>query len=456
MSRAIVLGASLFCVILAALFFFLGSSLPPSFLFVFVAGIASSSLLYIFFGWMKPIYQMVSLIKGCQAGMEGLHAQLMTGFPKQKDSPIAQIAMTMRGLFHLVDELRGDLTREKNEKEAILESLGEGVVAVDENFIVTYVNFVGSKILDVPKRLLLGQKFVSDKNRQHELVFQKCMDLLQQCQKHHTILTDSIELGLNKKNYFDIVAVPKWHNTGAILVLQDKSSQHKILEMGKEFVANASHELKTPITIIKGFAETLQEIKDIPPDMLSEIIEKIVRNSHRMEKLVKNLLTLADLENVCISPFQHCDILPLLENCAQDVQAIYQDVHVDIEKQEDPISAAADASILELAIMNLLDNAAKYSKPPVKISIKAFTEAEEVVLHISDNGIGIPPQDVEHIFEKFYTVNKAHSRRLGGAGLGLSLVKTIIDKHQGTLQVHSTLGVGTMFTIRLPLAAKEC
>jgi signal transduction histidine kinase len=117
--------------------------------------------------------------------------------------------------------------------------------------------------------------------------------------------------------------------------------------------------------------------------------------------------------------------------------------------------AAADGTLLELAIINLLTNAAKYSKPPARIHITVQKEAEEAKIVIKDQGIGIPAVDLEHIFERFYTVDKAHSRKLGGAGLGLSLVKTIIDKHQGGISVESTLGAGTTFTIQLPLARES-
>jgi two-component system phosphate regulon sensor histidine kinase PhoR len=110
----------------------------------------------------------------------------------------------------------------------------------------------------------------------------------------------------------------------------------------------------------------------------------------------------------------------------------------------------ADADLLELAIMNLLENGVKYSKPPAHLTIHLGEKKNEVIIAIEDQGIGIPPEDVPHIFERFYTVNKAHSRRLGGAGLGLSIVKTIVDKHEGTLSVTSVLGKGTTFTITLP------
>ena len=120
-------------------------------------------------------------------------------------------------------------------------------------------------------------------------------------------------------------------------------------------------------------------------------------------------------------------------------------------KNEEHIIASADPDILELAITNLLDNAAKYSQGTARITVELEVQKEEVQIVISDQGIGIPAIDLEHIFERFYTVNKAHSRRLGGAGLGLSIVKTIIQHHDGTITVSSELGRGTRFTITLPL-----
>jgi signal transduction histidine kinase len=264
-------------------------------------------------------------------------------------------------------------------------------------------------------------------------------------------LTDSISLKGTKKTFLDLIAAPKAQRNGAILVLQDKSSHYKVLEMGKDFVANASHELRTPITIIKGFAETLQDLPELPRETVVDITEKIVRNCQRMDTLVKNLLTLTDLENLPDSHFQECDLVALAEMCRQVVLSVYEDAQITIKKNKDPIVVAADPDILELAVINILDNAAKYSNPPAEIEITLTQEDSEAHVSISDHGIGIPPADLEHIFERFYTVNKARSRRLGGAGLGLSIVRTIIEKHQGTISVSSQVGVGTTFSIHLPM-----
>ncbi len=223
------------------------------------------------------------------------------------------------------------------------------------------------------------------------------------------------------------------------------------IKMGKDFVANASHELKTPITIIKGFAETLHDTPAMTSVTLSEITGKILRNCERMETLVKNLLTLADLENISEENFKESDLALLVEDCKHIVHTLHPEAEIKIIKSDERLFLYADPDILELAILNLLNNAIKYSKPPAKITISMRNlNADEVELKMSDQGIGIAKEDLEHIFERFYTVDKARSRRLGGAGLGLSIVKAIIDKHHAFITAESILGKGTTFTIVLP------
>jgi two-component system phosphate regulon sensor histidine kinase PhoR len=143
-------------------------------------------------------------------------------------------------------------------------------------------------------------------------------------------------------------------------------------------------------------------------------------------------------------------VVAIVETCLQVVLSLYEKAKIQIEKSEESILVAADPDILELAIINLLDNAAKYSPPPAEILVQIAQTSEDVSITIQDKGIGIPAADLEHIFERFYTVDKAHSRRLGGAGLGLSIVKTIIENHHGVISVKSEMGIGTTFTILLP------
>jgi len=408
----------------------------------------SISTWFMFSRLSQPIHDIISAIKAYQEGKVDTIPEIQLKRPSDDD--FNRLAGTLNSLSEKVRSQIRSVVEERNEKEAILESLVEGVIAVDAAGMIRYVNFIGSKMIGISKRHLIGKPFPDGKDQPRGELMRKCLAMLNASQEQNTIITDSIALGEGQKVYLDLIAAPKPYQSGAIIVFQDKSSHYRVIEMGKDFVANASHELRTPITIIKGFAETLQDIPDISPDMLRDITEKIVRNCQRMDTLVKNLLTLADIENVPETRFQECDIGALIENCRHMLLSVYSEATVEIHKEKEQMLAPADPDLLELAIMNLLDNAAKYSKPPARITVSIAETGEELKVSIGDQGIGIPEEDIDQIFDRFYTVNKAHSRRLGGAGLGLSIVKTIIEKHEGTITVASILGKGTTFTIHLP------
>ncbi len=340
----------------------------------------------------------------------------------------------------------------KQEQDLLYNALREGVILLDAESKIEFMNFMAARILGVSRKLLEGQPFPEQGK---SLIFKKTYELLLSSKQLGAPLTDSVVLEGDKKVHLDLIVIPRMQSKnprlrGFFVVFQDTSSDHKMLEVGKDFIASASHELKTPITIIRGFAETLQDMKDLPQEMMDDILEKIVRNCHRMDNLVKNLLTLADIENIPLMNTQYCDLEALLQECRRIVLAVHPQAVIDIKKPLGSITAEVDPGLLELAILNLLGNAIKYSSPPAHVTVCMHQNPDEVQISIQDQGLGIPPEDLEHIFERFYTVNKAHSRKLGGAGIGLSLVKTIVEKHEGIIQVISTLGKGSTFTICLP------
>ena len=336
---------------------------------------------------------------------------------------------------------------QKEERDLVFNALMEGILFIDKQGKIEYVNFTASRILGSSKKLLEGRVIPEKKG---SILLNKTKELLISCERLQAPLTDSVVMGEENKVHLDLIVMPRESKLGFIIVFQDKSSHHKILEVGKDFVSSASHELKTPITIIRGFAETLQDMKDLPKEIVEDILEKIVRNCHRMDTLVKNLLTLADIESLPLSNAQYCDLTSLVEECKRVVLSVYPNASICIESESEVITAEVDPSLLELAILNLLGNGVKYSASPAEIVVSMHQNPDELQIKITDRGIGIPSVDLEHVFDRFYTVNKAHSRKLGGAGLGLSLVKTIIEKHGGTIQVASVLGEGSIFTVCLP------
>lgn len=391
----------------------------------------------------EPIAQITEAVRPYQEGT-------VTTLPAIKINATAsdeflRLANTLNSLSDKIRKQIDTLTMERNEKEAVLESLVEGVIAVDENLTISYANQSAAQLLQFDPEKVEGIAF-------EELNQGKCLELLKACRKERKPQVDTLELKREgKKLFLDLVAAPKQNNAGAILVLQDKTGHHRIAEMRKDFVANASHELKTPLTIIRGFAETLHDHPQLSQETMIEITDKIVRNCNRMNNVIKDLLTLSDIENIPESRLNDCDLVKIAENCKEMVLNVHPTAEISIiDKSQKGVHLIADPSLMELAIMNLIENAAKYSLAPAQITVLLQDLGPNVQIEVADKGIGIPPHDLEHIFDKFYTVDKARSQKMGGSGLGLSIVQTIVDKHAGQISVASTIGKGTTFTIVLP------
>lgn len=426
------------------------SKLVRDFEIGFLAFSIASLLLFSFMTWFiinyltKPIQLIIDRVKPYQEGFQTTLPAIDTG-NLNPHGDFAKLARTMNSLSAKVQTHIDYLTNERNEKEAILESLVEGVIAIDEHFVISYINNMAYKLFGIDKNVI-GENF-------NAIGQNKSAVLLQRCQSEEIPLIDTQELVREgKKLYLDIIAAPKRGNGGAILVIQDKTAHYKITEMRRDFIANASHELKTPITIIRGFAEALHENPDLPREVQETVTAKIMKNCTRMTGLIKDLLTLADIENIPISRLVNCDLFALAQECRSMVLEVFPEAQITIDKspEDQEFKLIADRQLLELAITNLIENAAKYSNKPAKIQVLLEDKPGVVKIVIADKGIGIPEADLEHIFDRFYTVDKAHSQKMGGSGLGLSIVKTIIEKHFGTISVASKLGEGTSFYIELP------
>jgi len=241
---------------------------------------------------------------------------------------------------------------------------------------------------------------------------------------------------------------------GAVLVLYDITELKKLEIMRKDFVANVSHELKTPITSIKGFAETLLEEDMDNPEKRKEFLSIIYNESNRIQLLIEDLLTLSKLEkdefkleltDVSIEDIIQ-EVVPIVKYKAReaDITFTYQ-----IEADMEPL--ILDKERIKQVIINLLDNAISYTLPEGKVRLKVYQDNGYLRIQIQDNGIGIHQDVLPRIFERFYRVDKARSRNTGGTGLGLAIVKHIIEVHDGEIDVDSHLGKGSLFTVSIPL-----
>lgn len=391
----------------------------------------------------RPILDIIKAVKPYQDGEVTSLPEIKTG-KINSDDEFGRLANTLNTLSSKIQGQINSLTFERNQKEVVLESLVEGVVAIGKDMTVTYANNSALRFFEMQRAELIGHNLADSKDSH-------CYNLARSCLKEQRILSDTYTVKKRQQKLFiDLVAAPIRYSPGVVLVLQDKTNHYKLLEMRKDFIANASHELKTPITIIQGFAETLHDHPTLGREVTESITQKIHRNCVKMTELIQDLLALTDVENLPESRLVDCELVDILERCCRDVLVLFPDadVHVDFGGQ-DSVDLVGDPSLLELAFKNLIENAAKYSPSPAHIEIKVKTSEQWIEVSIMDRGYGIPPESLDRIFQRFYRVESTR-QKVGGSGLGLSIVEMIIDKHFGKVSVKSELNKGSRFTVQLP------
>jgi len=243
---------------------------------------------------------------------------------------------------------------------------------------------------------------------------------------------------------------------GAVIVLRDISRERRLERMKEDFIASISHELRTPLTCIKAYTETIIDDDRMDGETRGEFLRIINQESDRLAQLIEGLLEISRLESgrTVLAPGR-VDLCRLVEKAAVALRPVADRKDVQIETLVDPRLPAieADASKIESVVTNLANNAVKFTEPGGAVRISAEQRGPLAVIGVSDTGMGIPPEDLPHIFERFYRVG-ATALKVPGTGLGLAIVKKIVDMHGGSIEVHSRLGEGTTFTVLLPIASK--
>ena len=242
-------------------------------------------------------------------------------------------------------------------------------------------------------------------------------------------------------------------NGGAMAVLHDVTAQRKNDEMRKEFVANVSHELRTPLTNVRGYAETLRDSEDIPREMANSFLDIIISETDRMTHIVQDLLSLSRLDS------GRADLKMVRFSLLEAMDSVCRAVELEAQRRGHTLERlyapplpmiTGDRSRLEQVLMNVVGNAIKYTPDGGTISVDAGVRGEKVWIEVSDTGIGIPSQDRERIFDRFYRVDKARSRAAGGTGLGLSIVSDTVKRRGGAVEAANRPGGGAVFTVRWP------
>ncbi len=394
----------------------------------------------------RPVEQMTKVAKRFASG----ELDLRLSIPATAE--LSELARSLNEMARQLSARIETITKERSQIQAIFSSMIEGVLAVDSLGHIVSINKAAAELLGLDPDSYTGLSV--------EGVIRNLK--LQQYIKNTLENTDSDESdgfvfnygGRFLQLYGSGLTDSKGNRSGAVLVLHDITRTRQLEQIRRDFVANVSHELKTPVTSIKGFVETLLEGTVNDSEQVKRFLEIIARHSDRLNAIIEDLLSLSRLEEDSEKrrlSFETTNIRPTLVSAIElsKVKADQKNIAVELECKEE-VTAKMNAPLIEQAVLNFIDNAIKYSQDNSEILIQAQTTDDEVLIKVSDQGSGIAKDHLGRIFERFYVVDKGRSRKLGGTGLGLSIVKHIAQVHGGYVEVQSTINVGSTFTIHLP------
>jgi two-component system, OmpR family, phosphate regulon sensor histidine kinase PhoR len=363
------------------------------------------------------------------------------------------LASTLDSMAAEIEARVSSAEAQGRELEAILDAMAEAVLALDSKLTITMAN-PAAETLFAREGKLAGRGLL-EATRSSDLQ-EAAADCLASVERK----ADEIAFYTPSERFFRVLAAPlqgaagEAGAAGVVLVLGDITELKRLERVRRDFVANVSHELRTPVQLVKGFAESLREGALIDPGQADRFLGIIERNAARMESLITDLLSLASLEREGREwlAAERSAVGPILESARQAILPRAQELGTELVVECPPdLAAKVDEGLLEQALINLIDNAVKYSSPNKVVKIGARAEEGHLVIEVRDQGIGIPASDLPRIFERFYRVDKARSRELGGTGLGLAIVRHIAIAHGGDVSVESWEGEGSTFRMNLPL-----
>ena len=364
------------------------------------------------------------------------------------------LAISLNETAARLDRSIRTLTEERNLSSAILGSMVEGVAVVNASERLLFANPGFAEILglDVPPQ---SGSALLEVVRQTELI-----EAVRQVLKGEPRVEAEIVTGTLRQRFFavTVASVRAAETSGAVIVLHDISELRKLERVRRDFVANVSHELKTPLTAIQGFAETLLAGAIDDSQNRGRFLEIILEHSRRLARLTDDLLKLSKMDadrlelEIC-----RLSVPQFIESCVETAQrpAGEKDLRISVNLQEHLPDVAADRRRLAEVLQNLLDNAIQYTPPGGQIMLSASADGSEVTFTVSDTGIGIPQADQPRIFERFYRVDAARSREVGGTGLGLAIAKHLVEVHGGRIWVESEVGQGAQFHFTVPIFDSE-
>jgi len=368
-----------------------------------------------------------------------------------RDDDLGELARALSRMSPRIEELLKGLSTELARREAILASMREAVVAVDAKLNISFCN-------DAFMREVANHPAAEGVPLLKVLRDPGLFQVLQRVVASGETIRNRLKIGASEERSFEVYATPLDHgvSVGALSILHDITPMERLERTKRDFVANVSHEFRTPLATIIGYAETLLNGGLEDQENSRKFVEIIQANSVRLNNIAADLITLSDLEGgrVATEPVE-LEIDEVIQSAMTAIEPVARLHQVRLEGESGTgLVILGHRFHFEHALLNLLDNAIKFNHPSGEVRLRAgLSPAGSVEISVSDTGIGIPREDLSRIFERFYRVDKARSRQVAGTGLGLSIVRHAVEQMQGTIQVESELGKGSSFTIRLPRVA---
>lgn len=354
-------------------------------------------------------------------------------------------------------ELKINETKKANLKlKSTLDSMVNGVIAIDENKNIMFVNPAAEKLLNIEEKNTIGKKLI-EVFRKHE-IYSKIEEYFKSQSTEHT----SVKISYENNNYLIYInpvfkRVSKDDNLGIVLLIQDITEIKKLENMRENFVANVTHELKTPLTSITGFIETLKSGNITDEKTREKFLNIIEMESIRLNILIEDLLMLSEIEKKGTVYSGEINVKSSIEDVVRILISSAKENDVDIITEmeiDDDVTIECNSTWFNQLLINLIDNGIKYNIKNGKIFVRTSIYKKELVIEIEDTGIGIDTEHFDRLFERFYRVDKSRSKEVGGTGLGLAIVKHVVKILGGKIDVESEINKGTKFIVRLPLEHK--
>lgn len=394
----------------------------------------------------RPLLEMKRLSQAIARGEMGLR------LPVMPNRELGTLAESMNQMAVQLDSRIRTIMQQRNEQEAILSSMVEGVLAVDNNERIISLNQACARQFFIENEKVIG-KSIQEAVRNTDL-----HKFVARVLSNRSPLEGDIYIREGEGRFLQAHGASllgaDGERIGAVVVLNDLTRLRKLENLRREFVANVSHELKTPITSIKGFVETLLEGAMNSPEDAERFLRIIAKHTDRLGSIIEDLLSLSRIEQETEKSkidLKEGLLNKVVENAIECCEARANEKNIQLESEcPESLTARINPPLLEQALVNLVDNAIKYSDSNSKIGIHAFDRNGSTIIEVVDQGCGIEKEHLPRVFERFYRVDKARSRKLGGTGLGLAIVKHIAQTHGGQVTVQSTPGLGSTFAIHLP------